>query len=303
MWTALAQILYLLNCYEYSPLDPHTEVRAREGGSLLSRTGRVLAAAATSAVIAAGGIAASDTASAAVTQTATSTVTHSATASPLHHYAGRIVTRFQYRSGAIRVSGFMIDNLHPRAQTLGCIYIAGRCVHKLRADRPSPRFDRRHHVRGPHRFVLTLRPRRPGVRLVLRSLYRARFLDAVHATSPGKRVVRVARRYVGSRYVWGGASPSGFDCSGYVMYSYRHGRVAGLPHNANSQRFAPHMHRISRRDARPGDLVFYFSGGRAYHVAIFAGRGMQYSATDPAQGVEYAHITARNIEFGTDWHR
>ncbi len=45
------------------------------------------------------------------------------------------------------------------------------------------------------------------------------------------------------------------------------------------------------------------SGGSAYHVAIYAGHGYQYSATDPQQGVEYDRIRPAMSVFGTDWHR
>ncbi len=57
-------------------------------------------------------------------------------------------------------------------------------------------------------------------------------------------MVRVARRHVGDRYTYGGTSPrTGFDCSGYTMYSYRNGHTAGLPHNSESQRHSSGMRR------------------------------------------------------------
>ena len=62
------------------------------------------------------------------------------------------------------------------------------------------------------------------------------------------------------------------------------------------------MRHISRKSAQPGDLVFYLSGGSAYHVAIYAGHGMQYSATDPQQGVTHSKVYSHNVVFGTDWH-
>jgi cell wall-associated NlpC family hydrolase len=75
-----------------------------------------------------------------------------------------------------------------------------------------------------------------------------------------------------------------------------------LPHNTNAQERAPHMHRISRAHARPGDLIFYMSGGSSYHVAIFAGHGMQYAAATPQDGVVYQHIWSKSVRFATDWH-
>jgi cell wall-associated NlpC family hydrolase len=122
--------------------------------------------------------------------------------------------------------------------------------------------------------------------------------------SAGTRIVQIAKRYVHhARYVYGGASPRrGFDCSGYVKYVYKKAHVARLPHNAQAQRHARHMHQVSRRHARPGDLVFYLSGHHAYHVAIYAGHGRQYSAATPRDGIRYQKIWSRHVEFRTDWH-
>ena len=122
--------------------------------------------------------------------------------------------------------------------------------------------------------------------------------------SPGTRIVAVAKRYVGhARYVDGGASPRrGFDCSGYTSYVYAVAKVHRLPHNAEAQRHAHGMRLISRATARPGDLVFYLSGGTAYHVAIYAGHGMQYAAATPRDGIRYQHVWSSAVQYRTDWH-
>jgi cell wall-associated NlpC family hydrolase len=54
--------------------------------------------------------------------------------------------------------------------------------------------------------------------------------------------------------------------------------------------------------ARPGDLVFYLGGGGAYHVAIYAGGGMQYAAATPRDGIRYQHVWSSAVQYGTDWH-
>jgi cell wall-associated NlpC family hydrolase len=59
------------------------------------------------------------------------------------------------------------------------------------------------------------------------------------------------------------------------------------------------MRRIGRAHAHPGDLVFHLRGGSAYHVAIYAAHGYQYSATDPQQGARYQRIHSRHVVFGT----
>jgi cell wall-associated NlpC family hydrolase len=128
--------------------------------------------------------------------------------------------------------------------------------------------------------------------------------EAQRAPGPGARIIAVAKRFVGhARYVEGGATPRhGFDCSGYTMFAYAKAKVRRLPHNAEAQRHLHGMRRIARSKARPGDLVFYLSGNYAFHVAIYAGHGMQYAAATPQDGIRYQHLWSRNVEFRTTWH-
>lgn len=118
--------------------------------------------------------------------------------------------------------------------------------------------------------------------------------------SAGARIIAEARKYLGVPYVSNGATPDGFDCSGYTMWVYAHAGVAQLPHFADSQRRL--MHEIPESAARPGDLIFYLDGDYAYHVAIYAGYGMQYAAPAPGQDVKLEPIWSSDISFGTDWH-
>lgn len=254
----------------------------------MPRTPRVITAAITTALITTGGAVALSAPAGAATPT---------------RAVGVIGSHFQYRGGTIDLSGWVFDRNHPRRTIRACVAVDGTCVRTVSPHQPSRRFDRRHHIVGAHKFHIYLRRRRAGALITLKTLPGHRVLDRRHALTPGRRVVSVARKFVGGRYTYGGSSPrTGFDCSGYSMYSYEHGRVASLPHNANAQRFAPHMHGIRRSHARPGDLIFYFSGGSAYHVAIFAGHGYQYSASDPRDGIQYQPIHSSNIRFATNWH-
>ena len=98
--------------------------------------------------------------------------------------------------------------------------------------------------------------------------------DSLPASSVGEQVAAMARQYLGVRYVSGGASPSGFDCSGLTLYLYKQFGYS-LPHSA-SQQYANCGYKVSRSELQPGDLVFFTSsgaGGRITHVAVYAGNG------------------------------
>jgi cell wall-associated NlpC family hydrolase len=78
-------------------------------------------------------------------------------------------------------------------------------------------------------------------------------------------VVGIAMRYLGVPYVWGGESPAGFDCSGFVAYVY--GQVGvSLPHYTGAQWTMGLP--VGRSDLQPGDLVFFDGLG---HVGIYIG--------------------------------
>lgn len=97
--------------------------------------------------------------------------------------------------------------------------------------------------------------------------------------------VKYVSGYVGCRYVYGGSSPSGFDCSGFTMYCYRKYYGISLPHGANMQ-----MHRgrkVSLSALQKGDLIFFDHdhNGKADHVGIYVGNGKLVHASNPRSGV------------------
>jgi len=99
-----------------------------------------------------------------------------------------------------------------------------------------------------------------------------------NATSgKGSSIVETALSHLGTRYVWGGASPSGFDCSGFTMYVYAHFGYR-MSHGASDQLYA--FTRVSSAQRLPGDLVFFsYGGGDISHVGIYLGGGAFIHAT------------------------
>jgi len=87
--------------------------------------------------------------------------------------------------------------------------------------------------------------------------------------SKGMTIVSEASKYMGMPYRWGGTSPqTGFDCSGFVQFIFRHTLNIKLPRMpVNMSRLGS---RVSREDLAPGDLVFFNTrGGKFTHVGIY----------------------------------
>ncbi len=97
--------------------------------------------------------------------------------------------------------------------------------------------------------------------------------------SRSQRIVAIAKKHLGARYAWGGSSPAGFDCSGFVMYVYAHVGVS-LPHNAAKQ--YQHGALVTRERLEPGDAVF-FDG--LHHDGIYIGGGLFIHARRSGGGV------------------
>jgi cell wall-associated NlpC family hydrolase len=98
-------------------------------------------------------------------------------------------------------------------------------------------------------------------------------------------VVGVAMQYLGVPYVWGGASPSGFDCSGFVMYVYAQVGVS-LPHSSYAQ--YGYGSAVSMSQLQPGDLVFFDGLG---HVGIYVGGGSFIHAPHTGDVVKISSLT------------
>jgi cell wall-associated NlpC family hydrolase len=102
------------------------------------------------------------------------------------------------------------------------------------------------------------------------------------------RVLRLAAALRGRPYQYGASGPGAFDCSGYTRYVFWHATRHLLPHSAAGQERI--SHRIARSAIRPGDLVFFVSGGYAYHVGIYAGHGLIWHAPHTGDHVRLSRI-------------
>ena len=112
--------------------------------------------------------------------------------------------------------------------------------------------------------------------------------SAGRGSGTGADLVAEGERYLGVRYVYGGASPSGFDCSGFTMYVYAQFGYS-LPHGANRQ--LSYGTPISKGDLQPGDLVFFGSGSYANHVGMYIGGGEFVHAANSRSGVKISSLS------------
>lgn len=104
------------------------------------------------------------------------------------------------------------------------------------------------------------------------------------------KVVNYVLKFLGVPYVWGGTSPSGFDCSGLVWYAYKHFNV-NLPRTSQEQFKVGSP--VNKSDLKPGDLVF-FEGNPPGHVGMYIGDGKYVQAPKTGDVVKVSLLNARN---------
>ena len=99
------------------------------------------------------------------------------------------------------------------------------------------------------------------------------------ASASASSVVSYAKQYLGCKYIYGGTSPSGFDCSGFTQYVYKHFGV-----NLNRTAAAQYSNGQSVTNLQAGDLVMFGKSG-INHVGIYIGGNTFIHAANPSKGV------------------
>lgn len=116
-------------------------------------------------------------------------------------------------------------------------------------------------------------------------------------TDAGAAALAVAQHYLGVRYLWGGMTRAGIDCSGLTYQAFR---AAGrtLPRDAADQ--ARMGRPVHRRHLRPGDLVFFGPGNwtTVHHVGIYAGNGLVLHAPHTGSAVQLTPLSAWSDYWG-----
>ncbi len=120
--------------------------------------------------------------------------------------------------------------------------------------------------------------------------------DPTKVGAPHPEVVAIAKRYLRVPYVWGGTSPSGFDCSGLMQYSYNQIGIS-LPRTSRTQFHAGAYIPPNRLDLlEPGDMVFFGVGGdpdQIHHVGMYVGGGDFIHAPSTGDVVRITSLTGR----------
>lgn len=113
------------------------------------------------------------------------------------------------------------------------------------------------------------------------------------SSSSGSSVLDVASRYLGCAYVWAGAGPDVFDCSGFTLYVFRQVGVDLVYHNAQLQYYMGTP--VSRSDLQPGDLVFFSDScsiDDITHVGIYVGGSTYINASSVAGCIAYSDLNS-----------
>lgn len=105
--------------------------------------------------------------------------------------------------------------------------------------------------------------------------------------SKGQQIVDEAKKYLGVRYRYGGTTPRGFDCSGYVQYVCK---KVGISITRTSSSQFGEGRAVKKSELMPGDLLFFGKGKRINHVGIYVGNGQMIHSPQSGEVVSYCSI-------------
>ena len=109
------------------------------------------------------------------------------------------------------------------------------------------------------------------------------------AYSPaGEQLAAYAKQYLGCAYVYGGESPAGFDCSGFVQYVYAQ---LGYSINRTATAQLADGYNVPYDSLLPGDIIYFGYGSTASHVGIYLGNGKFIHAQNPSTGVVITELS------------
>jgi len=201
-------------------------------------------------------------------------------------------------SAVIAVSGGMVasfalpasaDTLTPRVKTAppavtDALAIAAPAA--AQAPQVSPAF-------GDIGFKGVNKPKpKPVVRTPTVSSSRSATRAPLSARTPQfSGLLGIAASFEGTPYLYGGTTPSGFDCSGYTQYVFNKVGIS-LPRTAEEQR----QYATPVSNPQPGDLVFF--GAPAHHMGIYAGNGMMWDSPHTGSYVGYRAIYSSGVTYG-----